>query len=120
MVDDSVMLRERLKDSIQKIKDVEIVGEATNGIDALQMIKDKKPDFVILDIRMPDMNGIKVLEQMKKDGSKCKVCIYTNYPYPQYKQKCFAEGADYFFDKNQDFNEIIDLIKKLSLDIKEQ
>jgi DNA-binding NarL/FixJ family response regulator len=114
IVDDSELLRDRLRDSLMAVKDVEIVGEATNGIEAMEIIKDKNPDFIILDIRMPEMNGITVLEKMKEQGSKSKICIFTNYPYSQYKQKCIEEGADYFFDKNQDFKEIINLIAELS------
>jgi DNA-binding NarL/FixJ family response regulator len=115
IVDDSELLRDRLRDSLMTIKEVEIVGEATNGIEALKMIKEKNPDFVVLDIRMPGMSGITVMGKMKEQGSKSKICIFTNYPYSQYKQKCLAEGADYFFDKNQDFNEVINLVTKLSV-----
>jgi two-component system, response regulator YesN len=114
IIDDSEMLRVRLRDSLQVIKNVEIVGEAKNGIEGLQMIKEKVPDFVILDIRMPEMNGITVLAKMKEQGLKSKVCVLTNYPYIQYKQKCIEGGANYFFDKNNNFQELINLVTKLS------
>jgi two-component system response regulator YesN len=114
IVDDSDMLRERIKESLKDINKVEIVGEAKNGIEAIKIIKEKNPDFVLMDIRMPELNGIEVLKQMKKTGSKSKVCIFTNYPYSQYKEKCMAEGADYFFDKNNDFQEIKNLIAQFA------
>jgi YesN/AraC family two-component response regulator len=114
IVDDSKLLRDRLRDSLLAIENVEIVGEAANGTEAMEIIKDKNPDFIILDIRMPGMNGITVMEKMKEQGSKSKICIFTNFPYPQYKQKCLSEGADYFFDKNQDFKEIINLATEFS------
>jgi DNA-binding NarL/FixJ family response regulator len=114
IVDDSELLRDRLRDSLKVINNVEIVWEATNGIDALQIVKDKNPDFVILDIRMPEMSGITVLEKMKEQGIKSKICIFTNYPYLQYKLKCLEAGADYFFDKNHDFTNLLDLVRKLS------
>jgi YesN/AraC family two-component response regulator len=114
IVDDSKLIRDRLIESLLAIKDVEIAGEATNGIEALQIINNTTPDFIIMDIRMPEMNGITVLEKMKEQGSKSKVCIFTNYPHLQYKQKCFKMGTEYFFDKNNDFQELINLVTRLS------
>ena len=113
IADDSALLRERIKDLVKMFSTVEIVGEAENGVEALQLIIDKEPDLVILDIRMPEMNGIEVLKKIKKRRSKTKVCILTNYPYQQYKKKCLAEGADYFFDKNKDFQRIATVIAEL-------
>jgi len=113
IADDSDMLRERIKESLKEVENVDIVGEAKNGIEALKIIQEKNPDFVLLDIRMPEVCGIEVLKKMKETGSKSKVCIFTNYPYSQYKEKCMTEGADYFFDKSNDFQEIKDLIEQL-------
>jgi len=114
IADDSEMLRERIKSSLKEIDNVEIIGEATNGNEAIKIILETNPDFVLLDIRMPELNGIEVLKKMKENGSKSKTCIFTNYPYSQYKVKCMEEGADYFFDKNKDFQEIKSLIAKLA------
>jgi len=112
IVDDSYLLCDRLRDALLQIDGIEIVGIATNGADALQMIKTKNPDFVILDIRMRGMSGITVLEKMKEQGSNARVCIFTNYPYKQYREKCMKEGADYFFNKNEDLHKLIDLFSK--------
>jgi YesN/AraC family two-component response regulator len=114
IADDSEILRERIKNSLSDIKEVEIVGEAANGKEALKIIHDKIPDFVLLDIRMPELNGIEVLTRLKDSKSKPIICIFTNYPYSQYKQKCSEEGADYFFDKNVNFQEIKNMIKKIA------
>lgn len=114
IADDSALLRDRLKSLVMTVKNVEIVGEAENGVAALQLIKEKKPDLVILDIRMPELNGIETLKRIKEGGGRAKICILTNYPYPQYRERCLAEGADYFFDKNQDFQQIIKVIASLA------
>ena len=114
IVDDSELLRTRVKDLIKDIPGLEIIGEANNGIVALQLIKEKNPDFILLDVRMPELNGIGVLKKMRENGSKAIVCIFTNYPYSQYKKKCKEEGANYFFDKNMDFIEVKNLIIKLT------
>ncbi len=62
IADDSDMVRERIKESLKNISTVEIVGEATNGKEAVKIIHEVSPDFVLLDIRMPELNGIEVLK----------------------------------------------------------
>jgi DNA-binding NarL/FixJ family response regulator len=115
IADDSVLLRNRIKESLKGMNNIEIVGEANNGIEALEIINEKIPDFILLDIRMPGLNGIEVLKKIKGNlNNKAKVCIFTNYPYSQYRTKCMEEGADYFFDKNIDFQEVKNLIAQLA------
>jgi len=112
IADDAEMMRNRVKDALTKFKDIEIVGEAKNGEEALTLILNKKPDFVILDIRMPGMSGIEVLKELRQQDCTCRICVFTNYPYPQYKQKCMTEGADYFFDKSEGFQSLIDTLDR--------
>lgn len=119
IADDSLMLRDRIKNLIKDIKNIEISGEAENGLQALQMVEEKKPDLAILDIRMPEMNGIEVLVKIRERGVKTIVCMLTNFPYKQYKDKCMAEGAEYFFDKNLDIQQIVNVITKLAENYKQ-
>ena len=114
IADDSSLMRDRIKNLLNDINNVSVVGEAENGIDALQLIRDTEPDMVILDIRMPGMNGIEVLKKIRELKMKTQVCILTNYPYKQYKDRCLAEGASYFFDKNQSIDELIEVVSKLA------
>jgi len=99
IADDSSAFRERIRNLVLKHRNVQIVGESENGIDTMQLLLDKQPDMIILDIRMPLMNGIQVLKKVKELGIKTSVCILTSYPYPQYRKKCLAEETDYFFNK---------------------
>jgi DNA-binding NarL/FixJ family response regulator len=113
IADDSSLLRDRIRSMLNDINNVFVVGEAENGVEALQLIREKEPHLAILDIRMPDMNGIEVLKKIRELKIKVKVCILTNYPYPQYKRKCFEAGADYVFCKTEDFGEINLVIKDM-------
>ena len=113
IADNSSNLRVRIKDLIYNLNEVEIVGEAENGLEALQLVEEKTPDFLIMDIRMPELNGISVLSKIKEKGFNCKICMITNYPYKQYKEKCLEEGADYFINKNQDLYEVVNIVKEL-------
>ncbi len=114
IADDSSLFRDRIKDLLKDLNNVEIVGEAVNGLEALKLIEDKKPDLAILDIRMPEMTGIEVLRKIREKGIVVKICILTSYPYKQYKERCLAEGADYFFDKNLDIKHISEVISTLA------
>lgn len=114
IADDSSLLRERIKELLKDFENVSIVGEAANGTEALQIINETNPDLAIIDLRMPELNGIEVLKKIRETGSRMKIIIISNYPYKQYKERCMAEGADYFFDKNQDIAEFTDTISRMA------
>jgi chemotaxis response regulator CheB len=67
VVDDSIMVRERLVKMFSEIPAVAVVGEAGNSLEALNIIEDKKPDVVVLDIKMPGDSGVEVLKRVKKN-----------------------------------------------------
>jgi DNA-binding NarL/FixJ family response regulator len=115
IADDSEILRTRLVDMLREIKGVEIVGEAKDWKEAVEAIAVLNPDVVILDIRMPEGDGILALEALKKDRRKHpKVSVFTNYPYLQYRKRCMDAGADYFFYKALEFGKLLELMKNLT------
>lgn len=107
IADDSEILRSRLIEMLNHIPGIEIVGEVENGVDAVVFADRLKPDVIILDIRMPNADGILALESIRRSNSISKIIILTNYPYPQYKQKCLEAGADYFFSKSEEIEKMI-------------
>jgi DNA-binding NarL/FixJ family response regulator len=111
IADDSAGFRERTRNLALKHSNVQIIGECSNGAEAMALISEKNPDMIILDIRMPLMNGIQVLKKLRMQGAKTIVCILSSYSYPQYKNKCMALGADYFFNKSDDFDKINMILK---------
>jgi len=117
LVDDSAIVLEKLAAMISGIGGVEIAGQAMNARDAIQSIVELKPDVVILDIRLNGGgNGMDVLQRIKKEDPPPIVIMLTNYPYPQYRKKCQALGADYFFDKVADIEKIYDTVRQLLAD----
>jgi DNA-binding NarL/FixJ family response regulator len=117
IADDSPLLRDRLKALLKNFDFVDVVAETGNGVEALKLISETDPDLAILDVRMPELNGIEVLKKIRESGPRPKIIILTNYPYKQYKKRCMAEGADYFFDKNQDIEELTETIARLAIEI---
>ncbi|MFH1934045.1 MAG: response regulator transcription factor [Pseudomonadota bacterium] len=114
IVDDSKAVCNGLQQMLTGIPGVDIVGQAYNGKDAITAISELKPDVVILDIRLPDVSGIDVLADIRAKNLPTRVIMLTNYPYPQYRKKCEELGADYFFDKVTEIDEIPILIKELA------
>lgn len=114
IIDDSVLFRERFRELLNHIRNIEVIGEAVNGLKGLQLIEETRPDLAFIDIRMPEMNGIEVLRKIREKGIVVKICMLTSYPYKQYKERCLAEGADYFFDKNLDIKQISEVISTLA------
>lgn len=113
IADDSALIRERLPGMLAEITGVEVMGQAADGIEAINSVRELKPDVVVLDIRMPGKNGMEVLQELKEFEPAPCVIILTNYPYPQYRKKCLAMGADYFLDKSADFDGLFTVIKQL-------
>jgi len=114
IVDDSKTVCNGLQQMLSNIPGVDIVGQAHNGRDAVTSISELKPDVVILDIRLPDLSGIDVLVDIRAKNLSTRVIMLTNYPYPQYRKKCEELGADYFFDKVTEIEEIPILIEELA------
>lgn len=114
IADDSPILCERLKTMLSDFPEIEVVGQAEDTSGAIKSIKKLKPDLVILDIRMPGGSGIEVLQSIKKERPDIKVIVFTNYPYPQYRKKCMDLGADFFFAKATESDEISRAIEQMS------
>jgi DNA-binding NarL/FixJ family response regulator len=113
IADDSEILRVRLIDMLSEIEGIEIIGQAQESLNTIESIQELNPHVVILDIRMPRINGVKVLEAIKKDDESPTVIIFTNYPYPQYRKRCMDLGADFFFNKSTEFEKLFDTVKYL-------
>ena len=112
IADDSRIIREHLVLMLDEVSGIEIVGQAETVAEAIREIGRLQPDAVILDIRMPDGNGIDVLRAIKQHKPSPLFIILTNFSYPAYRRKCFQAGADYFLDKSAEFDQIPELIRQ--------
>ncbi len=113
LVDDSLVIRQRLKRLLADVEEVQVVGEAEEVQEATDAILKQKPDVVLLDIHLFNGNGIDVLQRLKKEKPAPAVIILTNYPYPQYRQICLEAGADFFFVKSTEFDQVVPALRKL-------
>ena len=113
IADDSIPVRERLVGIISEVDDVNIVGQAENTIETMVLTKELNPDLIVLDIRMPGGTGMDIIDKIKKFNPKIIIIILTNYHFPEYKQKCLKEGADFFFSKSGEYERTIEIIEEL-------
>ena len=121
VADDSIVLRERVLEMLRDIPGVEVLGCAEDGLHAITSIRSLRPDAVVLDIQMPRGTGLDVLKNIKHDGGRPIVVVFTNFPYPQYRKRALEFGADYFFDKTTEFDKLRELFGQLtgSLELQE-
>lgn len=106
IADDSDFLRQSLK-RLLKTLDYEIkFSEARNIKDTMDILSHSSFDLVILDLKMPDGNGLQALKKIKQMDPLQRVMILTNYPSVLNRKKCGAAGADYFFDKSEDLENV--------------
>ncbi len=113
IADDSEMIRTNLVKKLSEIEGIEVVGEVEDSCEAVAAVERLKPDVAILDIRMPKGDGILALRTIKRCKFPPKVIMYTNYPYPQYRNMCLAAGADYFFDKSTEYKDLTNVLNQL-------
>jgi len=98
IVDDHRLILEGLQYVLEK-EGMEVVGVATTGRQAMEMARTCEPDIVLLDIRMPDMDGIEALAAIKSSKSDAAVIILTSYKNPEYFYRAIALGAAGFLMK---------------------
>jgi len=120
IADDSILILERLKVMLSDLPEIVIIGESRDGIGAIKALRKLNPDVVILDIKMPGVDGIDVLKYIKNNNEKIRVIMLTNYAFPQYRKKCMELGADYFFKKSTEFENIMDALKQLNQNLKDR
>lgn len=92
--------------------DMEIIGEARTGEEAVKGILKLEPRVVILDIRLPDMDGLRILRQLKPKVPETSIIIFTAFEEPYYLTSAVAEGAAGFAIKLQDSSDLVSLVRR--------
>ncbi|HRH66028.1 MAG TPA: response regulator [Bacteroidia bacterium] len=110
IADDSPLIVQRLREMISSLEFVTAIGHAVDGRETLVLAEFMKPDVIILDITMPGINGLQVLDELKKNSSGVRVILFTNHSDEYLKHFCLQRGADFFLDKSADFEQIPHLL----------
>jgi pilus assembly protein CpaE len=120
IVDDIAETRENLRKLLQFESDIDVVGAARSGEEALQLASDTKPEVVLMDINMPDMDGIAVTERLLKDVPFAQVVMLSVQSEADYMRRAMLAGARDFIAKPPSGDELIKTIRLVSERAKEQ
>ncbi|QTL99064.1 response regulator [Iocasia frigidifontis] len=111
IVDDQQIVRDGIKMILSLDNKINIIGEAENGKQALEMIPEKIPDVVLMDIRMPVMDGVKATKLIKEKYPDIKIIILTTFNEDEFIFNGLKNGADGYILKDSDSDVLIDVIK---------
>lgn len=112
IVDDAIFMRESIKKMLEG-NGYYVAGEAGDGVEAIEVYRKVKPDLVLLDITMPDMNGIEALKRIKQLDSNAKIIICSAMGYQDMIAQSIQSGAEDFIVKPFDATRLIAVIKKV-------
>jgi DNA-binding NarL/FixJ family response regulator len=114
IVDDHAIVREGLKQILSEISDMVVAGEASDGCEAMEQVSKKKYDVVILDIALPDRNGLDVLKDIKNQTPDLSVLILSMHPEERLAVRVLKAGASGYLTKTSAPDELIAAIRKVS------
>ena len=106
LADDHVLIREGIKQLLEFDGSMKVIAEASDGIECLEKLKNVKPDILLLDINMPNMNGIDVLKELKEKNDPLKVLILTVHSEVEYLVKAVDIGANGYILKDSGSTEL--------------
>lgn len=106
IADDHSMVREGLKQLLELDGDIVVIGEASDGVECLDLLEKKLPQALLLDINMPNMNGLEVLEKIKEKNLDTKVIILTVHNEVEYLLKAVEIGIDGYMLKDSNSDEL--------------
>lgn len=107
LADDHVFVRDGIKSLLENEANIEVVGEAIDGADALEVVADSKPDLLIVDIRMPNLTGIEVVEKLRSDNNDIKIIMLSMHESEEYVLKSIKAGADGYLLKGSSKEEFL-------------
>ncbi len=114
LADDHAMLREGLRSKFENCRDVTVVGEAASAQELMSVLPNNKPDVLILDVKLPDGNGVTLISQIRTIHPPCKIVILTMYDHVRYAIHALESGADGFVVKGAPFEELLQAVRTVS------
>ena len=114
IVDDHPVVREGIGAMLKHEPDFKIVGEAANGLEALEQARELSPDVILMDLRMPEMDGVEAITKIKEAKPEIKFIILTTYSDDEYIFKGIAAGARAYLLKDAPRDELFKAIRAVS------
>jgi len=113
IVDDHPIFRAGVKETLAREEDVELVGEAGNGHNALELARKQRWDVIVLDITMPEKGGVDVLEELRREQPKLPILILSAHPEDQMALRLLRAGASGYLTKDKAPDVLLTAIRKI-------
>ncbi|HJX35462.1 MAG TPA: response regulator transcription factor [Dehalococcoidales bacterium] len=114
LVDDHAIMRDGIRALLSIHDDIKIVGEASEGQEAIEKTQDLSPDVVVMDVAMPDMDGIEATRRIRKQSPKVKVIVLTQYDNKEYVLSAIKAGAAGYVPKRALGSELVSAVRAVN------
>lgn len=114
LVDDHPVVRAGIKNLLERAPDIIVIGEASDGNDALKMVTDLSPDVLLLDMELPGISGSEVAQKLQKAGAQTKILALSAHDDKQYIQELLANGAAGYLVKEEVPEAIVEAVRGVS------
>src|ERR671936_1387063 len=114
LVDDHELVRQGIGAMLQGSSDIEVVGQARTGREAIEVARKELPDIVLMDVRMPDMDGLEATRKIKEERSRTAVVMLTMHDNPTYLRDAVRAGAAGYLLKDVSKDELVDAIRQVA------
>jgi DNA-binding NarL/FixJ family response regulator len=113
VVDDNAGLRRRLEEFLSAEPDIEVVGEAADGEQAILKARELQPDVVLMDVRMPGINGLDATRELKNEMPEVKVIMLSRFDLEEYREAARERGASGYVAKSDLVEELLPAIRRV-------
>ncbi|MDC6354862.1 MULTISPECIES: response regulator transcription factor [unclassified Robiginitalea] len=107
LADDHALVRDGIRALLEEQEDLEVIGEVSNGLEAIEMVSRIRPDLLVIDIRMPELGGIETVERLSREGHPTRCIILSMHDSEEYILKSVAAGASGYLLKDTDKAEFL-------------
>lgn len=114
VADDQTMIRESFGILLNAQPDIDVVGEAVNGEDAVRQVGELAPDIVLMDVRMPVLNGLEATLRITEDDPDVKIIILTTFDSDEYVYEALRVGASGFLLKDSSAHQLADAVRTVA------
>lgn len=113
IADDHPVVRRGLANLLEGEQDIEVVGQAGNGVEALELARDRKPDVVLIDLRMPEMDGVEAIRRIRSENQAVRFIILTTYDNEEWVFEGIRAGARGYLLKDSEPDEFVSAIRAI-------
>ncbi|MES9963158.1 MAG: response regulator transcription factor [Candidatus Sedimenticola sp. 20ELBAFRAG] len=114
VADDHAIVREGLKQILSETDDLVVAGEASDGIEVINQVRDSEWDLLLLDIAMPGMGGVEVLQRIRAENNSLPVLVLSIYPPEQYAMRLLKSGASGYMTKESAPEQLVTAIRTIA------